>query len=273
MAGLETHFHSRTNQCGATANSVWGGQVPKGIHMSPLPAVSVNFRPETKVLFSNNSTAQVSPTRQPLGWAELLPSLGRTPRVQSNATRRRRRVGSAAVGTETEPTEPNASLVARLSLASARTMLTSERKTSMKSVEATPAVYRARFSGDPSEDWLLHVDRLETERARMHQWTPEQFYYALRSTITGKALATLRSMEDDMEITAFTDLIPKWFEPSGEDWRKLFDGRATYSTLTARVQLAILITYFHKQFQVRTSDEAYNVFRFASQRMDEHDEK
>ena len=49
-----------------------------------------------------------------------------------------------------------------------------------------------------------------------------------------------------MEINAFTDLIPKWFEPSGEDWRKLFDGRATYSTLTSRVQLAILITYFHQ---------------------------
>ena len=72
-----------------------------------------------------------------------------------------------------------------------------------------------------------------------------------------------------MEINAFTDLIPKWFEPSGEDWRKLFDGRATYSTLTSRVQLAILITYFHQQFQVRTSDEAYNAFRFVSQRMDE----
>ena len=139
----------------------------------------------------------------------------------------------------------------------------------MKSVEATPAVYRARFSGDPSEDWLLHVDRLETERARMHQWTPEQFYYALRSTISGKALKTLRSMEDDMEISAFTDLIPKWFEPSGGDWRKLFDGQAMYSTLAPRVQLAILITYFHRQFQVRTPDEAYNAFRFASQRMDE----
>ena len=154
MAGLEAHFHSRTNQYGATANSVGGGQVPKGMHMSPLPEVSVNFRPETKVLFSNNSTTQVSPTRQPLGWAELLPSLGRTPRVRTNTTRRRRSLGrtAVAVGTEVDPPEPNASLVARLSLASARTIHTSDRKTNMKSVEATPAVYRARFSGDPSED-------------------------------------------------------------------------------------------------------------------------
>ena len=110
MAGLETYFQSRTNQYGATANSVGGGQVPKGIHASPLPAVSVNFRPETKVLFSNNSTTQVSPTRQPLGWAELLPSLGRTPRVRTNTTRRRRSLGrtAVAVGTEVDPTEPNA---------------------------------------------------------------------------------------------------------------------------------------------------------------------
>ena len=72
-----------------------------------------------------------------------------------------------------------------------------------------------------------------------------------------------------METSAFTDLIPKWFESSGEDWRKLFDGQAMYSTLAPRVQLTILITYFHRQFQVRTPDEVHNVFRFSSQRMDE----
>ena len=269
MAGLESNFYGRANQYGATANSVWGGQLPKGSHMSPLPAVSANFRPETKVLFSNNSTPQVSPTRQPVGWAELLPSLGRTPRVQRKATTRKHNLRGTATGTDTTPPEPNASLVARLSLHSMRTIYTSDRKSNMKSVEMTPASYKARFSGDPSEDWLLHVDRLETERAKMHSWTPKEFYYALRSTLTGKALKTIRSMEDDMEITVFTDLIPKWFEPSGEDWRKLWDGNATFSTLSPRVQVAIVITYFHKHFQVRTPDEAYHAFRFSSQHPDE----
>ena len=83
----------------------------------------------------------------------------------------------------------------------------------------------------------------------MHQWDPEQFYYA---TITGQTFRTLRVMEDDMELTTFTGLIPKWFEPSREDWGQLFDGSETFSTLAARVQVTILITYFHRQFQVRT---------------------
>ena len=150
--------------------------------MSPLPAVSENFGYETKVLISNNSHTQVSPTRQPLGWAELLPSLGRTPRVQTKARRSRGRVGRQNVEWEAAPPEPNASLVARLSLASARTIYNTDKMPSMKSVEATPAAFKARFSGDATDDWLLHVDRLETERARMNQWTPNQFYYALRST-------------------------------------------------------------------------------------------
>ena len=223
MAGFGTQFRSRTNQYGATANSVGGGAVPKGLHMSPLPAVSGNFGQETKALLTNNCTTQVSPTKQPLGWAELLPSLGRSPKV----SRRSGNNGSSNGTTNLQftPPQPNASLVARLSLNSARTVQQLGKLPNMKSAEATPTMFKARFSGEPSEDWLLHVDRLETERARMHKWTPSQFYFALRSTITGKALRTLRAMEDDMEINAFTDLIPEWFEPSGEDWRKLFDDK------------------------------------------------
>ena len=146
MAGLESNFLSRANQYGATANTMGEGQVPKGLHMSPLPAVSGDCSIETKVLLTNSPTAQVSPTRQPLGWATLLPSLGRTPR--------RKKVDgvsggrSAAGNNNIVPTQaiqapaPNASLVARLSLKSATTVLSAEKRTNMKSVEATPAMFK-----------------------------------------------------------------------------------------------------------------------------------
>ena len=110
---------------------------------------------------------------------------------------------------------------------------------------------------------------METEYARFYNWTPREFYFGLRITLVGKALETIRSMEDDMELTSFAALIPTWFEPTGEEWREVYDGTATFSTLSHRMQVAVVITHFHKQFQVQTGDQAYNMFRFSSQRSDE----
>ena len=151
MAGLESRFQSRAQQIGATANAIGGGQLPEGIHMSPLPAVSETCGNETKELYANSFLTQVSPTRQPLGWATLLPSLGRTPTAK--VTTSRRGTGASVVsGNLGHPPKPNASLVARLSLASAKAVLTSEKRTNTKSVEAVRSKCRSRFSGDPSED-------------------------------------------------------------------------------------------------------------------------
>ena len=234
MAGLESHFQSRVNQNGATANAFGGGQFPKGGFSSPLPAVSSNFNIKTRKLYANNSSTQVSPTKQPLGWATMLPSLGRTP---TNTSRVSRQTTTASLVPESSghPPQPNASLVARLSLASARSVLSPEKNSNTKSVERVRTNFRARFSGDNTEDWLQHVDRLETELARFYSWTPREFYFGLRATLTGKALATLRSMEEDMELSSFADLIPVWFEPTGEDWRKIYDGTAVFSTSTHRM--------------------------------------
>ena len=43
--------------------------------MLSLPVVSNFYSRETKVISSNNFTSQVSPTKKPLVWAELLPNL------------------------------------------------------------------------------------------------------------------------------------------------------------------------------------------------------
>ena len=143
MAGLEAKFLSRANQYGATANTMGEGQVPTGLHMSPLPAVSGNFSIETKELCTNSSATQVSPTRQPVGWATLLPILGRTPRGRKQSTMKTSRSTMGSFNMAESPA-PNASLVARLSLASAKAVLTPEKRTNMKSVEATPTSHRSR---------------------------------------------------------------------------------------------------------------------------------
>ena len=67
MAVFGTQFRSRTNQYGATANTKGEGQVPEGLHMSPLPAVSGDFSVENNVIYTNSPTEQISPTRQPSG--------------------------------------------------------------------------------------------------------------------------------------------------------------------------------------------------------------
>ena len=156
MAGLESLFQSRAQQIGATANAVGGGQVPEGMHTSPLPAVSKTCSNETKKLYADSFLAQVSPTRQPLGWATLLPSLGRTPTTKV-ATGKSGLSTNLASGNAGHPPKPNASLVARLSLASAKAVLTSEKKTNTKSVEAMRNKYRSRFSGYPSAEARRHV--------------------------------------------------------------------------------------------------------------------
>ena len=151
MAGLESYFQSRPNQNGATANAFGGGQVPKRGFTSPLPAVSSNFGMETRKLYADNSYTQVSPTKQPLGWATMLPSLGRTP-TQNNRTSRQRATTGLVPENAGHSPQPNASLVARLSLATARTILSPEKNSNTKSVERVRTNFRARFSGDNTED-------------------------------------------------------------------------------------------------------------------------
>ena len=232
-----------------------------------LPAVSTHFGRKSKKLFTNSLYDQVSPTRQPLGWATLLPRLGRSP-TKGDETRTYDNTTTWA-GTSFPAPKPNASLVARLSAGSAKAILNRDKPSNMKSVEATPKKFTSRFSGSLSEDWLGHVDLLETERARMHSWTPEEFYYGLRTTLTGKALETLRALEEDMEVHSFRDLIPSWFEPEGGEWRKICNDAASFSTLSARTQIAIMLEYFHRRFQVRSPDQAYTAFKMSAQRSDE----
>ena len=112
-------FRAAPNKLAPPRMLLGGGQVPKGMHMSPLPAVSKTCGNESIELYANSFLSQVSPTRQPLGWATLLPSLGRTPTAKASPSRRR--IGaSMVVGDSGHPPKPNASLVARLSLASAK---------------------------------------------------------------------------------------------------------------------------------------------------------
>ena len=110
-------------------------------------------------------------------------------------------------------------------------MLSRERYTNMKSVDRTSTSFKGRFSGLPSEKWIQHLDSLELDRAKKHNWTPKEFYYGLRLTLQGRALHAIRNLEKDLDRPDFSSLIPEWYEPAAAEWRKLCLGQAMWKGL------------------------------------------
>ena len=107
----------------------------------------------------------------------------------------------------------------------------------MKSVDRTTTSFKKRFSGMFSEKWIQHLDSLELDRAKKHNWTPKEFYYGLRLTLQGRDLNAIRNVEKDLDRPDFSSLIPDWFEPSAAEWRELCQGNSMYSTLSERTKI------------------------------------
>ena len=135
----------------------------------------------------------------------------------------------------------------------------------MKSVDRTGTAFKKTFSALPGEDWIAHVDALETHRANKFMWTARQFYYGLLHTLRAKALKTANAMEEDLEEFVLLDFIPDWFECEMRELRQMVSGKLKFAQLKPRTKVAILITYFEEQFQRDTADLAEERFKFATQ--------
>ena len=69
--------------------------------------------------------------------------------------------------------KPCPSLMARLSITNVTIVNpAANKKSDMKSVDRTAKQFAKRHAALPSEDWILHLDTLEIERAVKHQWSP-----------------------------------------------------------------------------------------------------
>ena len=113
-----------------------------------------------------------------------------------------------------------------------------------------------RFSGKPGEDWIGHVDALETHRALKYSWTAKQFYYGLLHTLTDEAQKTAAAMEDDTEEMEMHRLLPDWFKPDMGEYRKMACGKVKYAELEPRSKVAIMLSYFEQLFQRDTAELA-----------------
>ena len=145
----------------------------------------------------------------------------------------------------------------------------SDKWNNMKSVDLTKEKFKTRFSVSSSEDWMTHVDSLELNRAKKHNWTARQFFYGLKETLMGAALEELVSLEQDLHQPDLVSLIPDWYECENKDLMVIMRNRMTFSGLSERTQLAIVIVYFFRRFQKDTPQTTMDDFLYSAQESSE----
>ena len=138
----------------------------------------------------------------------------------------------------------------------------------MKTVDQEVKDWKNQFSGDPTEDWINHVNDLDRELACKFSWTARQFYYALKGTLRAKASTSLSNLEKGLERPNIRDFIPEWHEPDPQEWRALHDG-LLFTQLTVRTQVAVLIYYFQFKYQITTPHQVWEAFTHLSQSLHE----
>ena len=137
---------------------------------------------------------------------------------------------------------PNHTLIARLKHDPAMLYRTMKDGKNMKTVDQAVKDWKSQFSGDPTEDWINHVNDLDRELACKFAWTARQFYYALKGTLKSKALSSLNNLEKGLERPNLRDFIPEWHEPDPQEWRSLHDGML-FTQLSTRTQVAVLCVF------------------------------
>ena len=79
--------------------------------------------------------------------------------------------------------KPCRSLISRMALSAVTVTMSPDRRDNRKSVDRTRTNFKRRFSDDTTEDWMTHTDALKLNRAKKHDWTATNFFYALKDTL------------------------------------------------------------------------------------------
>ena len=112
---------------------------------------------------------------------------------------------------------------------------------------------------------MAHVDALELDMAKKHAWTARQFFYGLKEALQGAALEELISLQTDLHQPDLAPLIPDWYECETQELMGILRDRVTFSGLSERTQLAIVIVHFFRRFQQDTPQTAYDDFLYSAQ--------
>ena len=271
MAGLEKHFASAMphHSIGATANGKTGvyttPAVSAGNYRSRSflsPAVSVQHSVGMQLNLASHERMHTTLQGRPL--YRSAPAAGRqwgtTPQLRGRQSIGLTRNRQSQPDQSQQIPRPIHSLVSRLGISAVSVVLPEDRKANMKTVDSTPKHFKLRFSGLAAEDWVDHVNELELQCARKHCWSARQFFYALRSTLSGAAMQTWVALERDEDQPDLGSLLPDWFECEPKEYRDLLKKRTSFSRLSERTQLAIVFVYFFFRFQRDTPRSAMDNF-------------
>ena len=268
MSGLAHYFSGpKPHQTsGAMANNMGTGRytTPARRHSSfRSPAVSARASriiPEGKISHAFARTTQAVPLVQATRRRVSTP-------IPANGRQRVFRPHSAQAGAnwQEQTPRPTNSLISRMALSAVLVARPSDKWNNMKSVDLTKDKFRKRFSGSISEDWMAHVDALELDMAKKHGWTARQFFYGLKETLQGAALEELISLQTDLHQPDLAPLIPDWYECETQELMGILRDRITFSGLSERTQLAIIIVHFFRRFQQDTPQTAYDDFLYSAQ--------
>ena len=112
---------------------------------------------------------------------------------------------------------------------------------------------------------MAHINALELDRAKKNGWSAADFFYALKDTLTGAALEELVSLQTDLHQPDLAPLIPDWFECENRELMGILRNQMTFSGLSERTQLAIVIVHFFHRFQIDTPQTAMDDFLYSAQ--------
>ena len=90
----------------------------------------------------------------------------------------------------------------------------------MKHVDKLPIDMAESFAGK-GDDWYMHINHLVLDVFQKHAFNAMQCYFAIKESLIGKAKTSIYHIETGIQTPRWCDFIPRWFEPSAEDWMTL----------------------------------------------------
>lgn len=275
QSGLNSYFAKPRKTNGATANYSFDGhtQMDNDMFFSPRVCDTLDVDGYSRMPHAHGYNTQVPVDdisarldSQELWTRTSRPGGGGRQRMDAQRFRR-----APMLDKSEECPVPTHTLQSRMSLSSykAAQLRTHDKSRIDKSVDKTPFAFKKRYSGYPGQDWVDHLNKLEVLRAKKFSWTAKEFYYGLQHTLSGKASEVLASMEEDLVSVDLGAMLPSWYEANTAEYKLISARQTTFSQLTSRTKLAILICYFHDRFENMTVEQAADNFRYATQRPEE----
>ena len=126
----------------------------------------------------------------------------------------------------------------------------------MKVVNKLSSTFSHTFSGSTRENWAQIIDFLEAGVFEKEEFYPKQCYFAFKTIMTGDTKLRFEQIEDGVEKQNWKKCIPSWYRPNAQDWEAIACDHP-FSSFSYGLKCAIIVVYFHQNFQKGTAKDAW----------------